>query len=254
MMEFVGLIFLASALATSRIWGHVRIRIENHLPAAQIRKRQERLSRAGRSPQLWKAFVRRELGYAALGLAGGILWILLGLPWYLLPVSAVLGLLWPGMRLNAQIRRRQREILFTLPYYLDLLTLALECGMDLVAAVDEIVATDSPNALREELTLTLSSIRLGVGRSRAFSDLAQRTGMPPLTLIASAVAQSEELGAGLGSLLRLQAEGIRGHIFRQAEEHAAKAPLKMLFPLILLIFPVAFVLLFAPIVLQLTSR
>lgn len=135
----------------------------------------------------------------------------------------------------------------TLPYYLDLLTLAIEAGLDLVAAIEEIVSRDTPNPLREELLFTLKAIRMGERRSAAFEKMAERTGLDALAIWAASIRNSEELGSSLGDLLRLQAESLRKDIFRNAEERAQRAPLKMLIPLIGLIFPVVFLLLFFPI-------
>jgi tight adherence protein C len=150
------------------------------------------------------------------------------------------------MRLNARIRSRQAEIRLQLPYYLDLLTLALEAGLDLVAAVEEIVTRDKENALRFELLLTLKSVRMGTTRTKAFSDLAGRTGVEALNLFANSIQQSEELGSSLGGLLRIQAESLRREIFRDAEERAQKAPVKMLLPLIFCLFPVVMLIMFVP--------
>ncbi|MFH1017125.1 MAG: type II secretion system F family protein [Pseudomonadota bacterium] len=161
-------------------------------------------------------------------------------------------ILLPGFLLKRGIRKRRREILLALPFYLDLLTLTLEAGLDLVASLDEIVRNDRPNALAEEIRILLTSIRLGKTRTEAFSDLARRTGLEALSTLSGCVRQSEELGAGLGKLLRLQAESLRRDLYREAEERAQRAPVRMLFPLILCIFPVVFLLLIVPIALRLT--
>lgn len=208
------------------------------------------LERAGFPKGGETRLILRQALLGGFGLVAGLLLSLAGLPFYLPPTFGILGVLWPRMRLNALIRKRQRSILLNLPYYLDLVTLALEAGLDLIAAIDEVIRHDRPNPLREELSITLGSIQMGSTRSQAFTRLAERTGLPPLSLLASAVIQSEELGSSLGGLLRLQSESLRRELYRQAEEEAQKAPIKLLIPLIGLIFPVVFLLLFAPIAIR----
>jgi tight adherence protein C len=210
----------------------------------------ERLERAGLPKTEETAFRRRCFSLGAGCGVAGLLLVAAGLPFHLPATLGILGFLWPGMKLNAAVRKRQRAIDLNLPYYLDLSTLALEAGLDLIAATEEILRNDRPNPLREELEITLHSIRMGSTRREAFARLAGRTGLASLAHLASSVAQSEEMGTGLGGLFRLQAESLRRELYRQAEEAAQRAPMKLLIPLIGLIFPVVFLLLFAPLFLR----
>ncbi|MFH1262848.1 MAG: type II secretion system F family protein [Pseudomonadota bacterium] len=210
------------------------------------------LERAG-TPGKESRFILRQIFAGIGGLVFGVLLTLLGSP-TLLPITlGVLGVLWPRLQLRRAIQKRQRSILLNLPYYLDLITLALEAGLDLIAAIEEVIVRDRPNPLREEFEITLRSIRVGATRSRSFARLAERTGVAPLQLLSTSVSQSEELGSSLGGLLRLQSESLRRELYRQAEETAQRAPIKLLAPLIGLIFPVVFLLLFAPLAIRFFS-
>jgi tight adherence protein C len=208
------------------------------------------LERGGLAGKGADRFRKRQVALGCSGLLTGALLSTFGFPWWFAVTAAAIGYSFPRLRLSSTIRKRQRSILSNLPYYLDLATLALEAGLDLVASLEEILRHDRPNPLRDEFATLLAEIRMGSTRTEAFSALASRTQLRSLSLLASAVTQSEEFGTSLGPLLRLQSESIRRELKRQAEEAAARAPLKLLIPLIGLIFPVVFLLLFAPLFLR----
>ncbi len=217
---------------------------------AGLAKKLERAGRpAGEAPHFLAKQILLSVGGSILGL---VFWSVLDTP-FLAILFATAGYFLPAQTLNSQIRKRQRAIVLCFPYYLDLITLALEAGLDLIVAIEEVVGRDQNNPLREELLITLKSIRMGTLRSVAFQDMANRTGVEAMSLWASSIAQSEQLGSSLGSLLRLQSETLRREIFSQAEALAQKAPVKMLAPLIICIFPVVFILLFVPIALKMTG-
>lgn len=224
--------------------------IDRHFGQGAKKKLASLLAKAGHPKGGESRFLFQQVLLGALGTISGVILACCGFPVYLAILFGTLGAIWPRMRLNAVIRARQRAILLNLPYYLDLVTLALEAGLDLIAAVEEVIRYDRPNPLRDELRMTLNGLAMGDTRASGFATLAERTGLQPLSLLASAVAQSEELGASLGNLFRLQSESLRRELYRQAEEAAQRAPIKLLVPLIGLIFPVVFLLLFAPIALR----
>jgi tight adherence protein C len=209
------------------------------------------LVQAGEPPGRESRFVRRQIFSGAFGVALGSVLAASGGPIFLIATFGLAGIVWPHFRLVRRIQERRRSILLDLPYYLDLITLAVEAGLDLIAAIDEVIRSDRPGPIRDEFQATLRAIRFGESRSRAFLRMAERTSLPPLHLLASAVTQSEELGSSLGGLLRLQSESLRRDLFRRAEEEAQRAPIKLLLPLLGLIFPVVFLLLFAPLALTL---
>jgi tight adherence protein C len=213
----------------------------------------KKLEKAGISKNDASKFVALRRSLALAGFVVGVLIFFMSqMTWWILCLP-LLGFFLPKAILEKRIHKRQRSILLGIPYYLDILTLTLEAGMDLVAAFEELLVRDSENPLKEELLITLKSIQMGERRSAAFQILAERTGVEPLSMLAASISQSEELGASLGGLLRLQAETLRRDIHKNAEERAQRAPLKMLLPLVLFIFPVLFYLLFAPIWLKMLT-
>lgn len=255
MTEALGLASLfVSILCFSFRWtikGRLQLKkLNEHFKKKPTQKLAKKIERAGLSRESASQHKKKQLLLSTLGLVVGAVLASMGLSLFLPVTLGILGFLWPTMKLNRQIRNRQRSIEMHLPYYLDLTTLALEAGLDLISAIEEILRHDRPHPLQEELSILIHSIQMGSTRSQAFARLADRTSLQPLAILASSVSQSEELGTGLGGLLRLQSESLRRELYRQAEEEAQKAPIKLFLPMVGLIFPVLFILLFLPIALR----
>jgi tight adherence protein C len=145
--------------------------------------------------------------------------------------------------------KRQIAIQRQLPFALDLLTLAMEAGMDFTSALARIVQKTGVTPLGQELSLMLHEIQLGKTRSDALRDLASRCDVQDLRTVVASLVQAEELGSSLGGVLRIQAAQQRERRSMAAEEKAMKAPIKMMFPMIF-ILGALFTVLVAPIVLQ----
>jgi tight adherence protein C len=167
----------------------------------------------------------------------------------ILPFS-VCGLLVPRFWLTDLVKSRRKSIRKTLPYALDLLTLAVEAGLDFTTALARISDRLVGTPLGSELKVLLQEIQMGKIRADALRDMADRVSVYELSSVVSALVQTDELGAPLGPVLRIQAEFIRVRRAQEAEEMAMKAPVKLLFPLILFIFPTAFIMLFGPLALK----
>jgi len=174
------------------------------------------------------------LGLPVLGLSGGLL------------LAVVAGLL-PLMRLRDRVRLRQHAILRALPWQLDLLTLAVEAGLEFSQAVDRLVARAGPGPLTEAWARWLADLRLGVSREAALRSMADGMGLPAMHGLVSALVQADRHGSRLGRVLRLQAAQLREERRQRAEKAAGEAPVKMLFPLLGCIFPTVFLVLFGPI-------
>ena len=157
----------------------------------------------------------------------------------------LIGAAAPWIMLNGRATRRRDEIEHALPDTLDLLTVSVEAGLALEAALAR-VAQRGTNALQVELRRTLSEISLGRRRREALVAFAERTGTPPVRSLVNALNQAERTGMRLGPLLRAQSEELRQRRRQRAEEAAMKAPLKMLFPLVLFIFPAVFTVVIGP--------
>jgi tight adherence protein C len=168
-------------------------------------------------------------------------------PLYLaaLILAAPAGWLFPRMILRGKIRKRHEEILLTLPYAIDLLSISVEAGMGFDAAMG-FTMRKTKGALAEEFGKTLNEIRLGKPRLEALEDLGKRVGVEELRSFITAVVHASRLGGSITQNLRIQADAIRVRRRQRAQETGMKAPIKMVFPLVLFIFPALFVVILAP--------
>ncbi|MEX2382445.1 MAG: type II secretion system F family protein [Opitutales bacterium] len=156
----------------------------------------------------------------------------------------------PTTWLNATIRKRHREIEKGLPFVLDLLTLSVEAGLDFMTAIRRLIDRRKVDALSEEFIRAVREMQVGRTRKDALRDMARRAQNPDLSSVVSALVQADELGVGIGTILRIQAEQMRTRRFQRAEKMANEAPVKLLFPLVCFIFPSVFLVLLGPIFLQ----
>jgi tight adherence protein C len=142
-------------------------------------------------------------------------------------------------------RRRRDQIRSALPDALDLLAVSVEAGLGFDAAITKI--TDHMNGpLSDEFALTLGEMRVGESRADALRKLEQRVAAPELSSFVRAIIQADQLGISLGRILRVQAADSRNKRQSTAEERAMKAPIKMLFPTVLFIFPAMFIVVLGP--------
>lgn len=208
------------------------------------------LSRAGRPFELRPAelvALVQLAGIASLG-AGAVVSASLGTgaPLLLAPGGAAYPLLW----LRDRVRTRQRSIVRALPYAVDLLTLSVEAGLDFTAALAKVVEKGRGGPLRDELSIALKELRLGKTREEALRALAHRAGLPPLTSFAQALVHADRMGTPLGNVLRVLSTQMRLERTQRAEKLANEAPVKLLLPLVLCIFPTLFLMLFGPLAWQ----
>ena len=183
------------------------------------------------------------------GLAIGV-WFSLATGWsiWLSLFTFVLGTVYPFVWLRDKVKQRHMIILRDMPYQLDLLTLSVEAGLDFGAGVAKVVERGKPGPLRDELARMLGEIRVGKTRAEAMEAVSARVGLPALSNFLSAMIQADRLGTGLGKTLRIQADQLRSERFQRAEKAAGEAPVKMLIPLVLFIFPTIWVILAGPLV------
>lgn len=159
--------------------------------------------------------------------------------------------LYPDLRLREATRKRQLRFEKEFPFLLDLLALSMKAGLTFAAAVEQAVEQLQGGPVRQEFARYLREIRAGVTRRAALDRLAARVATAAVASFAAAVAQAEETGGSLGAVLAEQARHRRQERFLRAEKLANQAPVKMLLPLIALLFPVTFIIIGFPIVLQL---
>jgi tight adherence protein C len=165
-------------------------------------------------------------------------------------VGFVLGLLLPYSVLNLKATQRQSAIRKELPYLLDLLTLCVESGMDFTTALMRIGPTFRGTPLGEEVALLMTEMRMGKSRQESLRDMSRRVGLMELSTVVNSIVQADKLGASMGPALRIQSEDMRKKRILLAEEEGMKAPVKLLFPLIIFIFPTTFMVLFGPMVIK----
>lgn len=162
----------------------------------------------------------------------------------------ILGFYFPQMWLQGKINRRQKEVRLGMPDALDLLTICVEAGLGFDAAMAK-VAEKWTNELSLSFGRVIREIQLGKLRREAMRDMADRIGIPEMTSFVAAVIQSEQLGVSMAKVLRIQSDQMRIKRRQLAEEEAHKAPIKMLIPMGLLIFPSLMIVLLTPAALKL---
>jgi tight adherence protein C len=220
-----------------------------------------------RAPRLSEDDLRRELmaagmyetsprvflGYRVLtagGLTALLLWSAVGggnpaLMLVLLTLSVVVGWMLPITIVRRRAKTRTEEVDRELPELIDLLVVTVEAGIGFSGSL-KIAGTRLKGALGDEVRLALQEESMGLTTNEALSNMVARNDTPSLRSFVRSVVQGETLGVSIGSILRSVAVEMRKRRRQAAEERAQKAPVKMLFPLIFLIFPALFIVVFGP--------
>ncbi len=194
------------------------------------------------------------LGIKAIvaGVVAAVMFLLFGLVFgdltqgiLLALVGAGIGYLAPEFWLGSRVRARQKAILLQIPDALDLLTISVRAGLGFDAALGKVVEK-LKGPLVDEFRRALAEVRVGKARREALRDIVPRTEVQPLTNFIGAIIQAEQLGVSISKVLQVQSEQLRIERRQRAEEQAAKAPIKMLFPLVGCIFPSLFVVILGP--------
>ncbi len=163
--------------------------------------------------------------------------------------SAVLGYFLPNLYVGSKIKRRQDDVVKALPDALDLLTICVEAGLGFDAAMGK-VYEKWDNDLSLAFGRVLREIQLGRGRRDALRDMAERMDVPDVTTFIAAVIQADSLGVSMAQILRVQSDQMRVKRRQRAQEKAQQAPVKMMIPLVFLIFPSMYVVLLGPAILK----
>lgn len=160
-------------------------------------------------------------------------------------VVTFIGFYFPQIRLSGMITKRQKEVRKSMPDALDLLTICVEAGLGFDAAMAK-VAEKWTSQLSIAFGRVIQEIQLGKLRREALRDMADNIGLSEMTSFVAAVIQSEQLGVSMAKVLRVQADQMRVRRRQLAEEEAHKAPIKMLLPMVFIIFPSLLIVLFTP--------
>lgn len=169
----------------------------------------------------------------------------------LLPSLA--GFLWPRLALRSQARKRRDTLRRELPFLLDMITLCVQAGMNLHGALQQAASLGPPGPLRDELRVVMGELRAGRPRMQALQALADRSRLDEIQSLVAALAQAEHTGMSLAPLLQSQSAQRRSERFLRAEKLALEAPVRMLFPMVLCIFPCTFMVIAFPVAVRLLA-
>lgn len=232
--------------------------IQKYTPVKQISTIERKLDYAGR-PYGWGAsdyLTAQYLTTIALGVIAFVVTRLIGTSVSNQIMALLLGLiggyLFFEMMVESRIRTRQKEIQKALPDVLDLMTVSIEAGLGFDAAMQRVVEK-AHGAIAEEFNETLQEMRMGKTRREALRDLGIRAGVVDLSRFVESLIQADQLGVSLGNVLRNQSDQMRILRRQRVQEQAMKAPIKMLFPMILFIFPCIFIIILAPAIIRLMN-
>lgn len=170
-----------------------------------------------------------------------------------LVLALILGsgfLLLPFYYLSAMISERKKQLFISLPYFLDLLTLLVESGMEFTLATQRAARMMQPGPLKTEIERFNSKLQLGTSRRGALKELSSRCDLREMNGFVVALLQQQEIGSPMGEVLRTQSEIMRFSRVQRAEEHANKTPVLILVPMILFIFPATFLVIVGPLVIR----
>jgi tight adherence protein C len=225
-------------------------RLEERLDTERRRRIRLALNSAG----FYGTSVTRYLGYRALCAAGPPLALILvlavagslsGAAVVIVVIFAAVGLMGPGIYLDRRSATRIAKIDYEIPELVDLLVTTVEAGVGFLAAL-QLAARRVREPLGQELRVTLREQGMGLTLDEALRNLGSRTNSANLRMFVQAVLQGETLGVSIGKILRDLAVDMRKRRRQMAEERAQKAPIKLLFPLIILILPAMFIVLLGP--------
>lgn len=220
-------------------------------PSQTLARTRRYLELAGLSQKIGPAeFVATR--YILAAILGGLLILLMtrmAIPMsrklLLIVVAFALGYFLPGSWLGSKIRQRQREIIKSLPDALDLLTICVEAGLSFDAAMAKVVEKWD-NELSRAFARVLQEIQLGKLRREALRDMADTMDIHDVSNFVAALIQADQLGVSIAKVLRIQSDQMRVRRRQRAEELARQAPIKMIIPIVFLIFPALFIVLLGP--------
>jgi tight adherence protein C len=226
-------------------------------PQKQIEDTRHKIELAGMTMEPGAFFALRIFMTIALGLGAFAVFFMLSntaqTTAILLTLGALfLGYYFPNMWLNSKIKRRQQSVVRALPDALDLLVICVEAGLGFDMAMGK-VYEKWDNELSIAFGRVLREIQLGKPRREALRDMARRMDVPDVTAFVAAIIQADQLGVSMSKILRVQSDQMRVKRRQRAQEKAHQAPVKMMIPMVFLIFPAIWIVLLGPSVIILIS-
>ena len=174
----------------------------------------------------------------------------LGYPYWFCFALGLFGVYFPHLYCRMQTQQRYVSVVSDLPFFIDLLALSTEAGLDFIAAIQRIVDKAEDSVLAHELSIVLKDIKLGSSRAEALRSLASRLEIAEITSFVAVVNDADQTGASIAKVLKDQSEQMRLERFVRAEKAGARASQLMLLPMVLFILPAVFIVVFAPVILQ----
>lgn len=162
-------------------------------------------------------------------------------------IASMFGYVYPDLWLNEAKKKRNNRISKDMPFFLDMITLSVESGLNLNGAIKQAVDKSPNGPVKNEFEKVVRDIKTGVSRSEAFRKMSARVDDQSVKSLVSSIIQAEKMGMNLGPILRSQAEQRRIERFQKAEKMAMEAPVKLLFPLVAFIFPCTFIVIGFPV-------
>lgn len=220
-------------------------------PENQIETVRSKLDRAGKSESEPAMFFTQQIVLTVFMGVGAFVLFFFVTDWPVIRgvigtvIASLLGYYIPVLQINGQIARRQDGIVRELPDALDLLTICVEAGLGFDTAMGK-VYEKWDNDLSNAFGRVLQEIQLGKLRQEALRSMADRLDVPDLTTFAAAIIQATQLGVSISTILRVQSDQMRVKRRQRAQEKAQQAPVKMMLPLVFLIFPSIWIVLMGP--------
>ncbi|MGI8552269.1 MAG: type II secretion system F family protein [Dehalococcoidia bacterium] len=228
--------------------------VRRYLPAEMLDTVATDLVKAGNPTSLQKMVMAWVIGIVILPLIYAFIVLSKGtaistLQFISLAIVPILGFYIPRMWLQGKVKKRRKQILKSLPDAMDLITTSVEAGLGIDASFAR-VADKVRGPIAEEFRRCLREMSLGRTRREALTDFAERTELEDVSTFINAVVQAENTGVSLGRVVRIQADQLRIKRKQRAEAQAQKAPVKMVIPLVLFIFPAMFIVILGPAAIQ----
>jgi tight adherence protein C len=221
-------------------------------PENQIEHIRKKLEQAGVAGQVEPTTFLGQRIAMTLGLGGGafvLFFLLTNLPIFQAvigtAVGAALGYYLPMLSLSGKISRRQNDVIRSLPDALDLMVICVEAGLGFDAAMSK-VYEKWDNEIANAFGRIVQEIQLGKSRREALRDMAARLDVPDFSNFTAAIIQADQLGVSIGKILRIQSDQMRIKRRQRAQERAHQAPVKMMIPMTIFIFPSIWIVLLGP--------
>ena len=169
---------------------------------------------------------------------------------FICAAACFIGLIYPRTYVQKMAEKRMDEIMHALPFAIDLISSSMNAGLDFGAAVRYLISNGSEDVLKKEFGIFLRDVELGKTRTDALKDMQNRIGAVEFSRFVSAISYGMDSGSSIIEIMRIQAEEMRRVKFARAEQQAAKAPVKMIVPMALFVFPSMFIMIIVPIFLR----